>query len=83
MIRTITEKARAMILDSQAPLKFWGEAVNPAVYLDYCMLNNGLTERDYCNGVKAPYDMPYTMLHSYGKPEFDKPVDDPKRNRFN
>jgi hypothetical protein len=34
MIRTLTEKARAMILDSQAPLEFWGEAVNPAVYLD-------------------------------------------------
>jgi hypothetical protein len=34
MIRTITEKARGMIVDSQAPLEFWGEAVNPAVYLD-------------------------------------------------
>ena len=33
MIRTITEKARAMILDFQASLEFWGEAINTAVYL--------------------------------------------------
>ena len=33
MIKTITEKARAMMLDSQAPIGFWGEAVNTAVYL--------------------------------------------------
>jgi hypothetical protein len=47
------------------------------------MLNNGLTDRDYRDGVKAPNDMPYKMLHSYGQPEFDKPLDDPKRNRLN
>jgi len=33
MIRTITEMARAMLLDSQAPIQFWEEAVNTAVYL--------------------------------------------------
>jgi hypothetical protein len=33
MIRTITEKARAMMIDSQTPVQFWGEAVNTAVYL--------------------------------------------------
>jgi hypothetical protein len=33
IIRTIIEKARAMIIHSQAPIHFWGEAVNTAVYL--------------------------------------------------
>ena len=46
MVRTITEKARAMILDSQVPLKFWGEAVNTAVYLHQRMPNEGLTDRN-------------------------------------
>jgi len=31
IIHTITERARVMILDSQVPLQFWGEAVNRAV----------------------------------------------------
>jgi hypothetical protein len=33
MIMTITEKAHAMLIDSQAPIEFWGEAVNSVVYL--------------------------------------------------
>jgi len=33
MIQTITEKAQSMMIDSQAPLVFWREAVNTAVYL--------------------------------------------------
>jgi hypothetical protein len=31
MIRTTTEKARAMMIDSQASIQFWGEAVKTAV----------------------------------------------------
>jgi hypothetical protein len=31
MIRQITEKAWAMIIDSQAPIQFWGESVNTTV----------------------------------------------------
>ena len=45
MIGVITEKARAMI-DSQAPLEFWGEAVGTAVYLHRLTPNEGLTKRD-------------------------------------
>ena len=41
MIRTITEKARAMMIDSQAPIQFWGEAVNTAVYLHQRSPNEG------------------------------------------
>jgi len=33
MIHTITEKSRAMMIDSQAPIQFWGEEINTAVYL--------------------------------------------------
>jgi len=83
MIRTITERARAIILDSQALLEFWGEAVNPAVYLHQRMANEGLTRSDDRDGFKAPYNTPYEMLHSYGKPEFDKPLDDPTCKRIN
>jgi len=42
MIRTITEKARLMMIDSQAPIQFWGEAVNAAVYLHHGSPNEGL-----------------------------------------
>jgi hypothetical protein len=33
MNKTITDKARSMTIDSQAPLVFWGEAVNTTIYL--------------------------------------------------
>ena len=33
MIRVLTQKARAMMLDSQAPMQFWAEAINTACYL--------------------------------------------------
>jgi len=83
IITTITERARAMILDSQAPLKLWGEAVNTAVYLHQHMPTEGLTRRDDCYGFKAPYNTSYDMLHFYRKPEFDKPLNDPTRKRIN
>jgi len=45
MICTITEKARAMIIDSQAPIQFWGEAVNTAIYLHQRSPNEGLKRK--------------------------------------
>ena len=72
MIATITEKARAMLIDSQAPVHFWGEAVFTAVYLHRRSPNNGLTKRDDRDGYKAPYETPYEMLRAYGKPAIDK-----------
>jgi len=71
-----------MILDSQARLEFWGEAINTAVYLHQCLPNEGLTKRDDRDRYKAPYETPYEMLHSYGKPEYDKPPDNPTRMKI-
>jgi len=68
VIHTITEKARSMMIDSQAPLVFWGEAVNTAVYLHLQTPNEGLTKRDDCDGYHASYQTPYGMLHAFGKP---------------
>jgi hypothetical protein len=44
MITTITDKARAMMIDSQAPVQVWGEAVNTVVYLYKRSPNEGLTK---------------------------------------
>jgi hypothetical protein len=70
MVCTITEKARAMMIDSQAPIHFWGEAVNSAVYLHQRSPNEGLKRND-CNGSQAPYEMQYEMLHGFSKPTHD------------
>jgi hypothetical protein len=72
MIRTITEKARAMMIDSQAPVQFWGEAVNTAVYLHQRSPNEGLTKRDDGDGYNAPYVSPHEMLHAFGNPTHDE-----------
>jgi hypothetical protein len=50
MIQTITEKARSMMIGSQAALVFWGEAVNTVVYLHQGTPNEGLTKRDDRDG---------------------------------
>ena len=71
MIETITEKARSIIIDSQAPLVFWGEVVNTAVYLHQRTPNEGLTKRDDRNSYLAPYSTPYVMLHAFGKPSYN------------
>ena len=71
IIGVITEKARAMMIDAQAPNEFWGEAVNTANYLLRMTPNNGLVKRDDRNGYKASYDTPHEMLHAYGKPKRD------------
>jgi len=68
IIRTITEKARAMIIDSQVPVQFWGEAVNTAVYLHQRSPNEGLKRKNDRDGYQARYETPYEMLHGSGKP---------------
>jgi hypothetical protein len=67
LIQTITEKAQSMMIDSQAPLVFWGEAVNTAVYLHQRTPNIGLTKRDDRGRYQAPYSTPYVMLQAFGK----------------
>jgi hypothetical protein len=66
MIPTITKKAQAMMIDSQAPVQFWGEAINTAVYLHQRSPNEGLKRNDR-DGYQAPYETPYEMLHGFGK----------------
>ena len=65
MIQKITEKARAMMLDSQAPIVFWGGAVNTAAYLHQRTPNEGLRRE------QRQYLTPYEMLHAHGKPISD------------
>ena len=50
MVGTLTEKAKAMMLDSQAPMQFWAEAVNTACYLHARTPNRTLDG-------KTPYEM--------------------------
>jgi len=68
MIRTITEMARAMMIDSHVPVQFWGEAVNTAVYLHQRSLNEGLKRKNDRDGYQAPYETLYKMLLGFGKP---------------
>jgi len=60
-----------MMIDSQAPIQFWGEAVNTAVYLHQRSPNEGLKGKIDHDGYQAPYEMPYEMLHGFGKPMHD------------
>jgi hypothetical protein len=57
MIRTITEKPLAMMIDSQAPIQFWGKAVNTAVYLHQRSPNEGLKRSDR-DCYQAQYETP-------------------------
>ena len=50
MIRTLVTKARAMLLDSRLPDKFWAEAINTAAYL-----HGRSPSRPLCN--KTPYEV--------------------------
>jgi hypothetical protein len=63
MINAITEQATAMIIDSQAPVQFWGEAVNTTVYLHQRSPNEGLERTTDLDGYQAQYKMAYKMLH--------------------
>jgi hypothetical protein len=56
MIGVVTEKARAMMIDSQAPLEFWGEAVMSAAYLHRRTPSRALRGKT-----------PWEMLHSHIK----------------
>ena len=67
MVATITEKARSMLIDSQAPVHVWGEAVLTLVDLHRHTPNSGLTNRDDRDGYKAPYETPCEMLQAHGK----------------
>jgi len=75
MIRTITEKAQALMIDSKASLQFWGDAVNTAVYLHQRSLNEGQIMLDDRDSYKAPYETPYKMLHAFGKTTHDDAAD--------
>ena len=66
IIRTITEKAWVMMIDSQAPIQFWGEAIDTTVYLHQRSPNEGLKRNDR-DGYPAWYKTPYKMLHAFGK----------------
>ena len=50
MIGVLTQKARAMMLDSQAPMHFWAEAINTACYLHRRTPNQSLDG-------KTPYEV--------------------------
>jgi hypothetical protein len=50
MIGVLTQKARAMMLDSQAPMHFWAEAINTVCYLHRRIPNQYLDR-------KTPYEV--------------------------
>src|SRR3978361_1179353 len=54
MIGTLTEKAKAMMLDSQAPKHFWAEAIRTASYLHARTPSRALDGKS-----------PYEMLHKH------------------
>jgi hypothetical protein len=60
-----------MMIDSQEPLVFVGEAVNTAVNLHQQTPNEGLTKREDRDSYQAPYPTPYAMLQAFGKPSHD------------
>jgi len=59
-----------MMIDSQAPIQFWGESVNTAVYLHQRSPNEGLKRNDH-DGHQVLYETPYEMLHGFAKPTHD------------
>jgi len=59
-----------MIIDSQAPIQFCGEAVNTAVY-HHQRSPNGCLKRTDRDGCKALYQTPYVKLHRFPKPTPD------------
>ena len=66
MISTISEKARAMLIESQAPVNLWAEVVLTVVYFYRRTPNSGLTNRDNQDGYKAPYETP-TKFYKIGR----------------
>jgi hypothetical protein len=76
MIHRITEKAWARMIYCEAPIQFWGEAVNTTVCLLQRSPNEGLKRSDR-NGYQAPYETPYEMLGGFGQP-----IPDAKGNKI-
>jgi hypothetical protein len=70
MFHTINEKAPAMMIDSQAPIRFWGETFYTAVYLRQRSPNEGVKRNDR-DGCQQQYEMPYEMLQECGSPTHD------------
>jgi hypothetical protein len=66
MIGAITQKARSMIIDSQAPHEFWGEAVMTAAYLHRRTPHkalNGKSPHEVLNGYNADPPPPPAPIH--------------------
>jgi transposase InsO family protein len=66
MIGAVTEKGRAMIIDSQAPYEFWGEAVMTAAYLHRRTPHralNGKSPHEVLNGYNADRAPPPAPIH--------------------
>jgi len=59
-----------MMIGSQAPIHFWGEAVNTAVYFHQRSPNEGFKRNDH-DGYRALFKTPYKMLDGFGKPTHD------------
>ena len=57
MIGVQTQKARAMMLDSQAPMQFWAEVINTAYYLHRSTPNQSLDGKTHtrCSNAIACY----------------------------
>jgi hypothetical protein len=72
-----------MILDSQVPHEFLGEAVTMAEYLQQQILDECQTMRDARAGYTAPYVTLYKILNSHAKPEYKKLADNPLQNPIN
>jgi hypothetical protein len=70
IITKITAKARAIMIDSHAHIQISRDAVNTVVYLNQRSPNEGFNRNDR-NGYEALYQMPYDMLHGFGKPTHD------------
>jgi hypothetical protein len=65
-IGAITEKARSMIIDSQAPYEFWGETVMTAAYLHRRTPHkalNGKSPHEVLNGYNADPPPPPAPIH--------------------
>jgi hypothetical protein len=60
-IRIITERVRAMLLDSKLPKKFWGNAFECAVNIT----NDMPTSTPLFNGEKSPYSVPMSAWFKY------------------
>ncbi|CCX07928.1 Similar to Retrovirus-related Pol polyprotein from transposon TNT 1-94; acc. no. P10978 [Pyronema omphalodes CBS 100304] len=79
LIGVIVQRARAMLIDAQAPVEFWAEAVNTAVYIHQRIPSKALSSKPDSDGLtESPSITPYDMLHMWGKKVYEiteKPLD--------